>query len=280
MPDDVPSTWWKRSKMRSSSSAGMPGPVSSTSKATQPSSEPTERTVTRPPRGVNLSAFETRFDAMISTFSGSNVPSGRASRFSADSSMPRRSASGTAAATSSARSVPTFPGSGSRRRRPDSSRALSSSASTWRSSRWAFVIIDWSSRCRSGVPASAASPSSVSSGPRSSVSGVRSSCVTLAKKRLLARSSSLSSSFAVSRRSRSDRSRRRVRRLDRLASQVKTADPSRKNSGPTIARDGPPAARLSPRSVAMIRPERSAAGPSSQGRNVPITNSTIMLPAK
>ena len=181
---------------------------------------------------------------MISVLWASKSESGISSSRSVRSRSPRRSASGVAAATRSASSAPRLPGAGSRRSRPDSSLAPSSRALTCRSRRRALASI--ASRRTRRSPVSSSAPRRVLSGPRSRVSGVRSSWLTLAKKRVLASSSSFSSSFAFSRRSRSERSRRRVRRFETVARKVKSPAPARKKSGPIISRDGPWTARLMP----------------------------------
>ena len=86
--------------------------------------------------------------------------------------------------------------------------------------------------------------------------------------------------MAFSSRSRSERSRRRVLRLETTASQVNTPEPARKKSGPTISFEGPWAARLIPRYVTRIRTQSAAAPAGSQGRKTPMMKMTMTLPAK
>ena len=173
--------------MCGSSAVSIPTPVSDT---TICAPSPLERTVTvtRPPRGVNLSALPTRLPITWPIRCGSwrirRGCFGSASR----RSMPRRRAAGPACSTADSTHARRSSGRRSRRTRPessfDSSRRFVASQSR-RSICWRL-----DSRNSVRVSGSVAAPSRSSSlNVRSAAIGVRSSCETSARKsRLRSRS--------------------------------------------------------------------------------------------
>ena len=182
------SAWAKRSKMRSSRSLGMPGPVSSTS-ISSPLPAPTSRSDTSThPASVNFTALPTRFTRICRTRAGSPIRCGtNLGSMSATRASPFPCAAKPNISTQSWTRETASKESWRSSKRPDSRRESSSTFSsksrsprparrnTWTYSRW--------SRC-SGVP------SSRSAMPRIAFSGVRISWLMAAMKEPLARAAS------------------------------------------------------------------------------------------
>ena len=162
----------------------MPIPVSDTV-TTSSSARFSARNPTRPPAGVNFKALKTRFRTIFSSLSGSasNVPNSGSMRVSSRS----RLSSATCCAALARPRMNSSSSSGSRLTaiRPDSSRTRSSRSLISFNSRMPFeCMVTSTSRVLSSIERSNRC-SRVSSGASSSVSGVRSSWLMLAKNRLL-----------------------------------------------------------------------------------------------
>ena len=221
---DEDSTCTNRSKIRSTSFGAIPMPWSATLIQIPSLSLPTS-TFTAPPGRENLQAFEIKLSTMRSRCRSSpfqvNGPPALTS-----SSSRRSSDSAYACASSAMRRSEDSTSTGTRSMRgsPDSSLASSNRSLINCKSRVALRwMVSTSVRC----PASRRpcdSRESEEAGARMSVSGVRSSWLTLAKNSLFSRSSSRSRSFAFSRSMRSLTSRRNRFVTTRLPMQVIKAE--------------------------------------------------------
>jgi hypothetical protein len=186
----APSTRWKRSKMCGSWSAAMPVPVSRT---TSRAAAPTWSRVTEiPPRSVNLNAFDSRLRTIFSHRSRSTWTGPASGRQSTANVSPARSQAERKLLASSAVTAARSVGAYAAWTRPASMREKSSSALTSFCRRCALRRATASRpRCAGEVSPRA---SRSSTGPSSSVSGVRNSWLTLPKNAVLARSSAASCS--------------------------------------------------------------------------------------